>query len=326
MALAAFAAVALGRVYAGGGIGSSTPALAWFNPFSGMSLSGLSAGILVAIFAYWGWDAAMSANEETEDSTVTPGRSAIISTALLLTTYLLVSVATLSFAGAGTDGIGLANPAHGEDALSPVGPAVLGPFWGKVLILAVLSSAGAATQTTLLPCARSSLAMAVNKALPDAFARVSERFRTPSVATWTIGAVAVSFFVTLSLGAPGVLADLILVLGLLIAFYYGMTGLAAAWYFRNELRGAKDLWLKAILPLLGGVILFGAFFRSAYDLYTGESETTLFGLAGAFVLGIGALGLGVLLMLAWQALRPAFFRGQTLTVAHAPPPPAERGP
>jgi amino acid transporter len=221
-------------------------------------------------------------------------------------------VATQAVAGAGTDGIGLGNEDNSDEALSPVAAVVLGSFWGKALILAVLSSAAASAQTTILPAARSTLAMAANKALPRRFAHIHPRFQTPSFSTWTMGIVAVIFYATLSFVKDGAyLGDLILCLGFLIAWYYGITGFASAWFFRRELgRSFKDLLVKGILPLLGGIMLLAAFLKSAYDLYTGESSTSIFGIAGAFVLGIGSLVLGVILMVIYNIMRPAYFRGQ----------------
>jgi amino acid transporter len=308
-----FAVVALSEVY-GGTAGSQAikPALSWFSP-SGLTAGTLSAGVLVAIFAYWGWDTAVSTNEETRDSSVTPGRSAVISTLLLVITYVLVTVATQAAAGVGADGIGLGNDANSSEALSPVGGAVLGSFWGKALILAVLSSSAASAQTTILPAARSTLAMAANKALPDRFAHVNPRFQTPSFSTWTMGVVAILFYAALSVIKQGAyLGDLILCLGFLIAWYYGITGFASAWFFRRELgRSFKDLMLKGVLPLLGGIILLGAFIKSAIDLYSPSgSSTTIFGIAGAFVLGIGSLVLGLVLMVIYNIMRPAYFRGE----------------
>ena len=42
------------------------------------------------VFIYWGWDTAVAVNEETKDKTKTPGRAAILSTFILLVTYVLV--------------------------------------------------------------------------------------------------------------------------------------------------------------------------------------------------------------------------------------------
>ena len=45
----------------------------------------------------------------------------------------------------------------------------------------VLTSAAASTQTTILPTARTTLSMAVYKAIPQKFARIHPRFLTPTV-------------------------------------------------------------------------------------------------------------------------------------------------
>jgi hypothetical protein len=40
--------------------------------------------------------------------------------------------------------------------------------------------------------------------------------------------------------------------------------------------------------------------------------TTLFGIGGVFVMGIGSLLIGVVFMYLWQWKAPPFFRGETL--------------
>jgi hypothetical protein len=129
-----------------------------------------------------------------------------------------------------------------------------------------------------------------------------------------MGLVSVVFYAGLTWLSPASLTDLIAAIGLLIAFYYGLTGFASAWYFRNEPgRTAKDLWLKVILPALGGLILVAAFVQSAWDYaQPGGGETRLFGIGGVFVLGIGSILLGVVLMIVWNALSPSYFQGSTM--------------
>ncbi len=315
LALAIFAVVALIKVYADkAGTLAIHPSLSWFVP-THLTAAQLSAGFLGAVFIYWGWDSAVAVNEETEDSRVTPGRAAVLSTVVLLVIYLLVAVAAQAYAGDGTTGIGLGNEENTDDVLSGIGNAVLGGFWGKALILAVLSSAAASAQTTILPTARTTLSMAAYKALPATFGRVSRRFQTPTVSTWGMGIVSVLFYAALTLYNEGnALFDLILSIGLLIAFYYGLTGLASAWHFRHELRNdAKTLWLKGILPALGGVILLAAFVKSAIDMYQPDSSYTQpFGIGGQFVLGIGSIVVGIVLMIVWNVMAPAYFRGGTM--------------
>jgi amino acid transporter len=312
--LAIFAVVALIAVYTdNAGEQAIKPALDWFNPI-GLSFSALSAGFLLAVFIYWGWDSAVAANEETENPAVNPGRAAVISTVVLVLTYIVVTVATQAYAGVGETGIGLANPEHQDDVLSTVGEAAMGSWGVKLLIIAVLSSAAASTQTTILPTARASLAMAAYRAIPRTFATMHPRYQTPTVSTWAMGIVSAAFYGGLFLLAPSALADLILSIGLLIAFYYGLTGFASAWMFRRDLgAGAKAALQKVILPLLGGLILFVAMIKTGFDLLNpDESETTLFGVGGAFVLGVGSLLLGVVLMIVYNLVAPAFFRGDTL--------------
>ena len=312
--LAVFAGVALFKVYAGtAGDLAIKPELDWFLP-TGLSLTALSAGFLLAVFIYWGWDSAVAANEETENPAVNPGRAAVRSTVVLLVTYILVTVAAQAFAGVGEEGIGLTNPEHSDDVLSSVGEAVLGGWGVKLLIIAVLTSAAASTQTTILPTARATLSMASYKALPKAFATVHPRYQTPTVSTWAMGLISIAFYAGLTYFNNAALSDLILSIGLLIAFYYGLTGFAAVWFFRRELfTSAKAFFLKGLFPFLGGAILFSAMIRTAIDSYaTDFGDTVLFNVGGVFVLGVGSVAIGLVLMIVWNIAAPAFFRGQTL--------------
>ena len=314
--LVLFAVVALVKVGTGdapdGSLGIS---LSWFNPFAINDFSALSDGILLAVFIYWGWDTAVAINEESSDPARTPGRAAVLSTVLLLATYLVVTVAAQAYAGVGEEGLGLANPENSDDVFAVLGESVLGGLGVTLLIIATLTSAAASTQTTILPTARATLSMAVYKALPRQFATIHPRNFTPTVSTIAMGVVSSVFYIGLTLISGNVLADSISSLGLLIAFYYGLTGFACVWYFRRQLtRSARDLVLKGLLPLLGGLILLAAFIRSAIDMWDPEfGDTSFRGVGGVFLLGIGSLLLGVVLMIVVEITMPAYFRGRTLT-------------
>src|SRR5690242_5639213 len=131
--LLVFAVVALVKVGTGNGTdGSIGVSWSWFNPFDIDSFSTFFRGLLLMIFIYWGWDSAVAVNEETADPTRTPGRAAVISTVLLVATYALVTTAALAFAGVGTTGTGLANPANAGDVLSVLGKAAFGSGAGTV--------------------------------------------------------------------------------------------------------------------------------------------------------------------------------------------------
>ena len=317
--LIAFAVIALAKVWSGNGVGTSIhPGLSWFWP-GGLGVSDLVEATLLAVFIYWGWDTAVACNEETADPEKTPGRAAILSTVLLLVTYGLVATAATAFAGVGTKGIGLGNPDNGDDIFNALGPAVFGhSFVGKtfevLLLISVLTSASASTQTTIMPTARTALSMGAYRAIPRSFARIHPRYLTPTVATIWMGALSIVFYVGLTLVSQNVLGDSISSVGLMIAFYYGITGFACVWFYRKQLtKSARSFWMQGVLPGLGGLMLLAAFLKSAYDYSKADAgSTTLGGVGGVFVIGIGTLVLGALLMIGYAFVAPAFFRGQTL--------------
>jgi amino acid transporter len=191
----------------------------------------------------------------------------------------------------------------------------MGPM-AIVLVIAVMVSAVSSTQTTILPTARGTLSMATYRALPKRFKTVHPRFSTPSFSTLMMGVVASSYYIGMTLISDNILQDSITSLGLAIAFYYGITGFACVWYFRRELTASpRNLFLKGILPLLGAVMLTYAFIQSAIDMWDTEyGNTVLLGVGGTFVVGVGSLLLGAVLMVIWSffAESKPFFAGESL--------------
>ncbi len=305
------AGMALWQVYTGGGMEQAQePAKTWLNPFAIGDFEAFTQGVLLAIFIYWGWDTVLAINEETKDREKTPGRAALISTVLLLGIYLLFTVAMVAYAGTGRSGLG--SPKNADDIFAVIGVPLLGAA-APILTAVVLISAAASLQTTIMPTARGTLAMAVYKALPARFAQVN-RFQSPSFSTVMMGVVGGTFYVGFKLISDNILQDTILSIGLAIAFYYGITAFAAAWYFRREaMRNVRDFFVLFFFPLVGGLILAAVFVKSAWDMLDPDyGYTTLFGIGGVFVMGVGSLLVGVLFMLLWQWRAPAFFRGETL--------------
>jgi hypothetical protein len=113
-----------------------------------------------------------------------------------------------------------------------------------------------------------------------------------------------------------VLSDTILSIGLAIAFYYAITSYACVWYFRKEIfTTVRNFLFKGLFPLIGGLMLTAAFIQSAIDMYDPEyGYTVIFGIGGVFVIGVGSLLVGVVLMLVWFffAQSKPFFRGESL--------------
>jgi amino acid transporter len=308
------------------------PGLAWLNPFSVSSLQAFVSGLILMLFIYWGWDTAVAVNEETADRTKTPGRAAIISTVLLLVTYVVVIFAAQAFAGIGTKGIGLGNSANAGDVLSVLGTAVFGgtgfgAVLARLLVLMVLSSAAASTQTTILPTARTTLSMAAYKALPRAFAKIHPKYLTPTVSTLVMGGISIVLYVLMNyLSGGNVIADAVTAIGLYIAFYYGLTGFACAWYYRRTLTSSmRNLWMRGILPVLGGLIMYfagGWSLWADWDVATANSYTSWkmpfaphWVIGGVFIIALLSALAGVVVFIYCRITGPAFFRKETLTRA-----------
>ncbi len=257
-------------------------------------------------------------------------RAAVLSTVILLVTYVIVILAAQSFAGVGTTGIGLGNSDNSGDVLSVLGDAVFGGsgvglFFSRLLVLMVLSSAAASTQTTILPTARTTLSMATYKAIPAVFAKMHPRYLTPTVSTVVMGVISTLLYVGFNYMSGGfVIADAVTAIGLYIAFYYGMTGFACAWYYRRTLRDSqRSLWMRGILPALGGLIMYAAGAWSIWadwDVASQNSYTSWlmpfwpdWYIGGVFVIAFVSALVGLIAAIAVRFAMPAFFRKQTLT-------------
>jgi amino acid transporter len=304
--LAAFAVVALVKVYSGdAGPASIDPSFSWINPFN-LSLSEISAGMLLAVFIYWGWDTTATVNEETENPDEAPGRATVVATLILLGIYVIVAVAAQAYAGVD------ALVENQEDVLSALGTEVFGTPLDKILIIAVLTSAAASTQTTILPTARTTLSMARSAAMPKSLGKVHPRFLTPHISTVLMGLASVVWYVGLTLVSEDILFDSLAALGLMIAFYIGLTGFACTIYYRRELlRSVKNFFFVGVGPFLGGAILFYLLIKNSIELSdpaNSESGNSWLGVGPPLLIAAIFLVLGLVLMvIQWRAL-PAFFK------------------
>jgi amino acid transporter len=310
--LVVFATIALVQVFGSAPTaGVHAPAWAWLNPFHAGGFDKFSEAMVLAVFLYWGWDSCLSVNEETRDPHTAPGNAAIVSTLVLVGIYVLVVVAAVAVSGPDI----LA--ANKDDALAPVGQSVLGPRLGKFLVFAVLTSALASTQTSILPAARMALSMAHAGAIPVRFRHIHSRHLSPGFATVTMGLVSVIWYLGLTWLSQDVLTDSIAALGLVISLYYGLTGLACVVFYRRVLfHDLRAFVSKGLIPAAGSLIMFLLLVK--VSLAPGEaSQTTILGIAGPVAIAAVAMLTGALLMLAAQRRMPRFF-------ASAPNPAGER--
>jgi amino acid transporter len=284
-----FSVIALIKAYTGSNPASVHVTLEWFNPF-GMSFSGLVDGLLLGVFLYWGWDTGVSVNEESENSNDGPGKSAIVSTFVLIGIYLLVTVAAQAYAG--TKYLGK-NP--NDIFAGGLSRGVLGTF--HVL--------------TILPAARSALSMSRRGAIPRSFSEIHPRNLIPGTATIWAGVLSVIWYVLISILSSNVLGDCVAGLGFMVCIYYGFTGFACAVYYRREIfKSVRNFVGLGLLPVAGGAILmailvYGVIF---YGHEVNDYSPPFLGLGVPDWIGILGVGSGILLMLYRRIVAPAFFR------------------
>lgn len=301
-ALLVFAAVAIGRAVADDSpLSPTSPSVDWLNPF-GAGGAALTSGLLLGVFAYWGWESAVNLSEETVDGDSTPGRAAVWSTVVLVGTYVAVAIAVVAFAG--TEWLSTVGAEEEEFVFAELADLVMGD-WGWVVLLAVATSAIASTQTTIIPASRTGLSMARRHALPASFGRIDPRHRTPHVSTWWVAGIAIVWYVGIYQVSANALFDSLTALSMLIAFYYALTGVACAVYHRKHLlESAKNLLLIGVGPLVGAALLAWLLVLSVRDMadpensYSGQSWL---GVGPPLVIGAGIFLLGVVLMLFWRA-------------------------
>ncbi|WP_266393683.1 APC family permease [Streptomyces canus] len=252
-----------------------------FSHFDGMQ--GFASGALIAAFYYWGWDVTSNLSEETRNSRRTTGLAGLIGVGIV---FLLFEVFTIA-----VNVILTSKQIEDNDAnvLAVLGDEVWPGWGGKLLIVAVMLSTIATLETTLIQVTRSLFAMGRDRTMPSALGRVHRRWNTPWVAIVVVGAVAlVMFIASNALGSVGdILSDAISAIGLQIAVYYGLSGLAVVVAYRKMLlKSPTDFLLGGLWPLLGALFMFWIFVESLGELNT-----------AAITIGVGGLAVGLIPML-----------------------------
>jgi amino acid transporter len=220
------------------------------------------AAVLDAICGDWGWDSSFSTNEETRDPGRTPAIAALIANGFLVVLYVVVAWAAVAYAGSAALG-----DIADDDFFAVLSNDLLGTTGGKVLVAAVLVSALASTQTTILPTARTMLSMARRDAFPGQFARISTRYQTPTVSTWVFAGTSVVVYASLVLTSDDVLADSVAAVSLLVSLYYLATAAAVPVYFAGQLSGR--ILQRVVVPVVAAASFVGVLVLSVIDVGAG---------------------------------------------------------
>jgi amino acid transporter len=224
----------------------------WFN-LSGIGGKGdISAGLLIAVFMFTGWDATVYVNEEAKRRATNPGKSAVLAVTFLAVVFIFSTVGLQGVVSPGK------LQANASNALVYIAQALGGGGWAKVMALALALSVIATTLTGIVILARILYGMASYKALPGFLSRISPRFSTPAISSILVGLifVAIIWAYLLSSGIANVFTDLINLTGIVCAAFYALTALSAIVYYRR--RVFTNVWdglLVGILPFAAAAFL-----------------------------------------------------------------------
>jgi amino acid transporter len=267
----------------------------WFS-LSGINGKGsLSAGFLVALFAYTGWDGTVYVNEEVRHRRVNPGKAAMAAVALLAVVYTLTQVGLQ----------GAVSPArlqaNSDTALVYVAQALGGGGWAKVMALSLALSVVATTGVGIVLGARVIYGMASHRVLPPFLGNVNRRFSTPVAASVLVGVILLggTWAYLLSTSLANAFDQAIAITALLYAAFYVLTALAAVvYYWRRVFSNVLDGVILGILPLAAAGFLAWIFVKSLQAAPSPQIWSL-----------VGIVGVGVILMLiARLVLRPQFFQ------------------
>ena len=249
----------------------------------------VTAGFLVAVFIFTGWDGAIYVNEETTRRAKNPG------TAVMLAIAGLTFIDLLGIVGMQ----GVVSPAklqaNSASALVFTSQALAGNTWAKVMALALALSVIATTLTGIVLTARIVYAMARDRLFPASLARVSGRFHTPVVASVVAGLaiVGLACVYLLVTSVQAAFDNVISVAGILFAIFYILTAAAAVVFYRRQVVSSLENFVTlGVLPLAGAAFLVYVVVESLLDAPASRLWSLLGVLAAGLVLMIAARLIG----------------------------------
>jgi amino acid transporter len=246
-----FAILGIRALISGHAAARVTPA--WFSIAGAGGMKGLSAGILIAVFMYSGWDAAIYVNEETKDKEANPGRAAVSSVVILLFVYGLI---TFSYQGVLSPS---ALQSSAGNALAVIAQRLMPGTSSLLLSLVVLLGTVACLQVAIVSSSRLGFAMAEDRVMPSFFRIVHPRTGSPWAVTLFMGGINLVFLMLTAFEAGGtreVLSTIASALGIIASLFYALTAIAAVWQYRAVLfKNAGNFILGGLWPALGAMSL-----------------------------------------------------------------------
>jgi len=225
-------------------------AIANLRPFAPLGWSGLGEAIILAFWAYAGFELAVLPAAEVADAPRTLPLAIALGMAVATAFYLSVNV-TVTVAVPWPSLARSVAPL--ADALQAIMLVILAPYWrvgGAIMAVGAILSISGADESAMLGTSRLSYAMAADGYLPQLFARLHPRYGTPYWGVITQGLVA------LAASIVGSFAGLIKLAVFLLSLTYLATVLAAMRLTRRAPERRLRFAGSRLIPLLalGGVV------------------------------------------------------------------------
>ena len=267
----------------------------WASPAGIGGHGSATAGFLIAVFMFTGWDGAIYVNEETQRRRINPGKAVLIAVALLAVVYFVATVGLQGVVSA------KALQANAADAPVYIAQVIGGSGWAKVMALSVTLSAIASTGAGIVVTARIVMDMANRRVLPPSLGLINRRFSTPAVASVVVGLLVVilTWIYLLATSVQNAFDDVVAITGLLFSLFYILTALATIAYYRRRIMAKPvDSIMLGILPLAASVFLAWIIIKSLMNA-PGSQRWSMLGIVLAGV---------VLMFVARFVLKSSFFQ------------------
>ena len=267
----------------------------WFSLHGIGGQGSLVGGFLIAVFMICGWDGTLYVNEEVKHRRENPGKAAMMAVAIAAVLFILAQI--------GLQGVtsfkNLNN--NSTSTLVYLGDTLTGhSYGGQIAALAFALSVIAGTGVGIVLSARIAYGIASYHALPKALANVSQRFRTPAVATVVASLIllALGWIYLLTTSVQNTFSYVLDNTGILYATFYCLTALAAIVYYRRRvLSNLNDAITLGLLPLASIAFLAWVAIKSMLSAPAAQNYSLL----GFLVVGL------VLLLIARFLWKSSFF-------------------
>jgi amino acid transporter len=249
--IAVFTALALWMIFSNGGT------LGEFNPAHapGGTLSGVFKGMVFAILAFIGFEAAAPLGEEARRPRWTVPRAVVLSAFVIGVFYVICTYAWVA-------GTGFTNFVSLTSAQADPWRHLAKVFWGGgwvLVFLAIANSAIANANAGVNAATRVIYAMARNGALPRAFAHTHPQHRTPDVATVAVSGFGVVIALLMGWKWSPLTAFIIIATAvtIVVIVVYMLVCLSCIVYFSTKAADRFNIWLHGVVPALGILAFVG---------------------------------------------------------------------